>query len=111
MNRFNNFSNIPTITVSKAWSLLDNDSKIEQISFHINAFNKNKLNIKVVSADNKGQVIIALHENMPPKERGIFLLDLENYLKENIDSGINIWCEPIGDKNKLRKLRGIEINT
>ena len=111
MNTFKNFSNTPTITVGKEWSLLDNDLKIEQITLQINEFNKNKLNIKVVSADSKGQVIIALHENMPAKERGIFLLDLENFLKENIDSGINIWCEPIGDKNKLRKLRGIEINT
>ena len=97
--------------MGKEWSLLDNDSKIEQLTLQINSFTNNKLNIKVVSADIKGQVIIALHENMSPKERGIFLLDLENYLKENIDSGINIWCEPIGDKNKLRKLRGIEINT
>ena len=111
MNSFNNFSNTPTITVSKEWSLLDHDSKTEKISFHINAFNKNKLNIKVVSADSKGQVIIALHENLTAKERGMFLLDLENFLKKNIDTGINIWCEPIGDKNKLRKLRGIKINT
>ena len=111
MNNFDNFSNTPTITVGKEWSLLSKISKIEQIAFQINAFNKNKLKIKVVSADSKGQVIIALHENMPARERGIFFLDLENFLKENIDSGINIWCEPIGDKNKLGKLRGIEIKT
>jgi hypothetical protein len=41
--------------------------------------------------------------------RGAFLLDLELLLKENIDSGVFIWCEPIGDKNSLRNLRGIEI--
>ena len=111
MSSFKNFSNTPTTTVNKEWSLLDNNSKIDKITFQINVFNRNKLNIKVVSADNKGQVIIALHENMPAKERGIFLLDLENFLKKNIDTGINIWCEPIGDKNKLRNLRGIEINT
>ena len=27
------------------------------------------------------------------------------------DKGITVWCEPIGDKSKLRKLRGIEIKT
>ena len=27
------------------------------------------------------------------------------------DLGLTIWCEPVGDKSKLRKLRGIEINT
>ncbi len=111
MSNFKNFSNTPTITVSKAWSLLDNDSKIEQIISQVDLFNKNKFNIKVLSADSKGQIIISIHENMPAKERGVFLLDLEIFLKENIDSGINIWCEPVGDKNKLRQLRGIEINT
>ena len=111
MNSFKNFSNTPTTTVGKEWSLLDNDSQIEQITLQINAFTKNKLNIKVIRTDSKGQVIIALHENMSAKERGVFLLDLESFLKENIDSGINIWCEPVGDKNKLRKLRGVEIIT
>ena len=62
MNSFKNFSNTPTITVGEEWSLLDNDSKIEQITFQINAFNRDKLNIKVVSADSNGQVIIAFHE-------------------------------------------------
>jgi hypothetical protein len=46
---------------------------------------------------------------MSASERGTFLLDLESLLKSQIDNGINIWLEPIGDKNSLRNLRGIEV--
>ena len=35
------------------------------------------------------------------------LLDLESLIKDNIDDGISIWLEPVGDKSKLRNLRGI----
>ena len=38
-------------------------------------------------------------------------IELEQKLKSNIDVGITIWCEPVGDKSKLRKLRGIQINS
>ena len=44
-------------------------------------------------------------------ERGILLLDLEQLLKNKIDQGITIWLEPVGDKSKLRNLRGIKIKS
>ena len=37
------------------------------------------------------------------------MLDFEESLKKNIDRGITIWLEPVGDKSKLRNLRGVEI--
>ena len=42
-------------------------------------------------------------------ERGILLLEVEKILKEKIDEALMIWLEPVGDKSKLRNLRGIEI--
>ena len=39
----------------------------------------------------------------------MLLLDLEERLKKNIDKGLTVWFEPIGDKSKLRNLRGIKI--
>ena len=30
-------------------------------------------------------------------------------LKSKIDKGLTVWCEPVGDKSVLRKLRGFEI--
>ena len=38
-----------------------------------------------------------------------FLLNLEERLKNNIDKGLTVWFEPVGDKSKLRNLRGIKI--
>ena len=43
-------------------------------------------------------------------KRGLFLLELEERLKSAIDKGITIWLEPVGDKSKLRQLRGIKFN-
>jgi hypothetical protein len=39
----------------------------------------------------------------------MMLLDLENEIKKDIDHGITVWLEPVGDKSKLRNLRGIKI--
>lgn len=41
--------------------------------------------------------------------RGKLLLDFEMYIKDKIDQGLIVWCEPIGDRNSLRNLRGVEI--
>ena len=48
-------------------------------------------------------------QNISVSKRGLFLLELEEELKRNIDQGLTIWCEPIGDKNSLRNLRGIQM--
>jgi len=43
-----------------------------------------------------------------PQDRGCLLLDLEDTMCE-ADSSIRIWHTPLGDKNTLRKLRGVEL--
>ena len=32
-------------------------------------------------------------------------------IKNNIDKGLTVWFDPVGDKSKLRNLRGVEIKT
>jgi hypothetical protein len=56
-----------------------------------------------------GQIYLTFKKSISASQRGILLLDLELLLKDKIDLGIVVWCEPIGDKNSLRNLRGIEI--
>jgi hypothetical protein len=58
-----------------------------------------------------GQVYFSFNKQIASSIRGVLLLDLELLLKKEIDDGIVVWCEPIGDKNSLRNLRGIEIIT
>ena len=43
------------------------------------------------------------------KREVFFLLDFEEWIKKMLDTGISIWHVPIGDKNSLRNLRGIEV--
>lgn len=67
--------------------------------------------IKVSRVLPDGNVFVNLLEPLPPNIRGTLLLDLEAELKLQIDHGIVVWCEPLGDKSTLRNLRGIEIKT
>lgn len=68
-----------------------------------------KTNLETVSTREDGQITVRFRQPVGPAERGTVLLDLEEYLKEKIDQGVTVWLEPLGDKNSLRKLRGIEV--
>ena len=67
--------------------------------------------MNITRATDKGYVYLTLEKTMDAGERGSLLLRLEELLKRKVDNGITIWHEPIGDKNSLRKLRGIEVKT
>ena len=45
---------------------------------------------------------------LPPRERGSLLLDLEDELCKS-DANIRVWHTPLGDKNSLRNLRGVQL--
>lgn len=66
---------------------------------------------EISRAEENGSVTLKIEKSIQASERGILLLDLEELLKNNIDQGITIWLEPVGDKSKLRNLRGIEIKS
>ena len=66
---------------------------------------------EIIKAPDNGQIVLKIDKIIPAKERGLLLLELEEILKSVIDKGITVWCEPVGDKSKLRQLRGIKINT
>lgn len=63
----------------------------------------------VAAAKEDGQIIVNLVEPISASKRGPLLLDLEALLKEAIDPGLAVWLEPLGDRNSLRNLRGIEV--
>lgn len=66
-------------------------------------------NIVIAAANQDGQILVSLVESMPAGKRGTLLLDIEATLKEAIDPGLVVWLEPLGDRNSLRNLRGIEV--
>tara|TARA_B110000438_G_C15793840_1_gene641959 strand:- start:1820 stop:2206 length:387 start_codon:yes stop_codon:yes gene_type:complete len=63
---------------------------------------------EVVKADENAQVILRIEKSIPASKRGVMLLELEEMLKNLVDKSITIWLEPVGDKSKLRNLRGIK---
>jgi len=102
-----NFSKIKTPVTSQEWRKKSEESRINIISEELK---KNSLykDFEVIKAADDGQIILKIKHMIPTNQRGLLLLELEEKLKL-IDEGITIWCESVGDKSKLRKLRGVEI--
>ena len=102
---FKNFSLVETPLTSDNWKQLSNEKRIELISEELKKKNLEKFEVFEVS-DN-GNIVLKVLEPIPSNIRGMLLLDLEDQLKSNIDKGLTAWLEPVGDKSKLRNLRGI----
>lgn len=100
----NEKSPVPSIK----WKGISELERITMLNLALKSYSENNI-IKVTKAHLDGQVTIIFNEIMTASERGFYLLDLENYLKNKVDMGITIWHEAIGDKNSLRNLRGIEV--
>ena len=97
-----------TFTVTNAW--LENSLETRLLKIKT-ALDSDPLyqNIQVTEASDEGHITLRVEENIPSDERGLFLLSLEEKLKGLVDIGITIWLEPVGDKSKLRNLRGVQI--
>jgi hypothetical protein len=98
----------PTPQVDTEWISKDNLTRLNQINKVLQGTSFEEF-VSPTRTFADGQIYFTFKKQVSSSSRGIFLLDLELMLKDNIDSGIVIWCEPIGDKNSLRNLRGIEI--
>lgn len=103
-----NFSNEKTPVTEESWRNMNGEDRINRI---YKCLEKNQLykEFKILNAQDNGQIVLQIEHLIPAKERGILLLELEIILKNNIDKAITVWCEPVGDKSKLRQLRGVNI--
>jgi len=102
------FASHVSLLPSLAWKNLSEQDRILKVESVMKGFTNSEV-IQVKKAYSDGQVTISLNNAMNASERGSFLLDFEELLKDNLDNGITIWHEAIGDKNSLRNLRGIEV--
>ena len=102
------FTNNPTPLSSEKWRNINEFERISKLNLVLESYN-NADKINIIKAHHDGQVTITLNEVLTASERGEFLLNIEDFLKNKVDDGITIWHEPIGDKNSLRNLRGIEV--
>ena len=105
-----NFSKSKTPNTSEKWMNKSEEDRKKVIN---NELSKNDLykDFKILQVPNNGQIVFKIEKIISANERGLLLLELEEKLKSEIDKGITVWCEPIGDKSKLRNLRGIKIKT
>ena len=104
------YANTDTPTPGHAWCQLTDDERRALVNKTVGANMASSSQILViVEAKLDGQVIVNLLEPVPADKRGTLLLDLEAFLKESIDPGLVVWLEPLGDRNSLRNLRGIEV--
>ena len=92
---------------SQHWILLSEKERLALISKELDS--SSWRDVEILRARNNGYVTVALVKALTPAERGQFLLDLEELLKREIDTGLTVWLEPQADKSVLRKLRGVEV--
>ncbi len=95
-----------TPATGPAWRAL---SDAERLRLVIDKLPPTATDVVVAAATQDGQIIASLKAPMPASQRGPLLLDLEAHLKDAIDPGLVVWLEPLGDRNSLRNLRGIEV--
>lgn len=109
MDRVKHYADVPTPAPGAAWTALNERQRVDQVKNKLEASPRQLLSqIEIVTAKADGQVILRMKQSLPASQRGPFLLDLEDYLKD-IDRALVVWLEPLGDKNSLRNLRGIEV--
>ena len=66
----------------------------------------------VKDIDGKGgykNIFVKFTEKSSIAERGQLLMKLEDDLIRDVDPSIRVWHEPLGDKNTLRKMRGVSL--
>jgi hypothetical protein len=103
-------ANAETPVTQTTWKLMPDIERIKLLNKQIGK-QQDYMSISINKTTESGQVLVTLDGKFTASKRGIYLLDFERYLKDNVDQGISVWCEAIGDKNSLRNLRGIQIKS
>ena len=104
------YANTDTPTPGHVWCQLTDAERLALINKTVgDKMGSLSKTLVIVEAKLDGQVIVEFLEPVPANKRGTLLLDLEAFLKDSIDPGLTVWLAPLGDRNSLRNLRGIEV--
>ena len=99
-----------TFEPTKKWVAISENERKELVRDFLQS-NEEYIGITVEQASDNGHVVLRIEHSIPANERGLFLLDLEEKLKKSVDIGVTVWLEPVGDKSKLRQLRGVAVKS
>ena len=104
------YAKTDTPSPSPAWQKLSDAERHARVMIALqNGSAALNSTVVIAAAKDDGQVVVNLAESLSASKRGQLLLDLEEFLKKEIDPGLAVWLEPLGDRNSLRNLRGIEV--
>jgi tRNA G37 N-methylase Trm5 len=95
---------------SNLWKSLSKDEKKKLIQKELLS-DPLTSSFEIYTLDDEGKIVLKINQTIPSNIRGVILLDLEERLKKKIDLALTIWLEPVGDKSKLRNLRGITMKS
>jgi hypothetical protein len=102
---------IDTPTPGSAWRGLSDAERCARVVDTLKSEAAFAAAVIIAAATEDGQIVVNLAEPLPAGKRGQLLLDVEAHLKQKIDQGLSVWLEPLGDRNSLRNLRGIEVKS
>lgn len=102
-------SNVETPASGDAWRAMSPAQRLERVKELLVSSPSSASLLEVAETREDGQVILRFTEPVGPERRGTILLDFEELLKREVDAGLTVWLEPLGDKSSLRRLRGIEV--
>ena len=103
-------AHVETLAVSDRWKKLSTEDRKVMVKSAMDSFESLKdFELKLIDVNQIGEVIVEYDKTPPASLRGQHLLALESYLKERVDPGITIWHASLGDKNSLRRLRGVTV--
>ena len=106
------FANAVTPTPRLNWMQMSVDNRLGLVGSALatNPVSMDGLLVPI-AANQDGHVVFQFTETVGPERRGTILLDVEDLLKKAIDPGLFVSLEPLGDRNSLRNLRGIEVKS
>jgi len=93
------------------WSRSNQADRIQAVKAVIDSLAEWASTLDIAELRDDGQIILRFSRPVKADCRGGLLLDLESRLKNDIDEGLTVWLEPLGDRNSLRRLRGIEVKS
>lgn len=112
MHKNLSYANIATPVPHEKWQKMSASERLAVIKHALESDSLPENNILTATdAKQDGQIIVNFVEPIGASRRGSILLDAEELLKGTIDPALTVWLEPLGDRNSLRNLRGIEVKS
>ena len=108
-NELNSKINFQAIKPNNNWIYLNDDQKKRKIYDTLKKFKYPNsaldIEVQIIRIEKKVDIFLDLLKMTDIDTKNKLCLDLEIYLKKNLDESLNVYLETVVDKNKLRRLK------